>query len=138
MTDFKSAFRAARAAGKSTFKWNGGSYNTKLAPDTPTPPKRPADVTPRQRQLPPADVGRPRASEPAERTWKPPAEIADKPAPEAKVADASADAPKQKGWGDKWREASGYAKGGFVPARASGKRDYAKGKQSFKCGGKVR
>lgn len=33
-SDFKSAFRAARAAGKETFKWNGNSYSTKMASDT--------------------------------------------------------------------------------------------------------
>lgn len=41
-TDFKSAFRSARSAGKKVFTWNGKSYNTKLADDSKasaTPPK---------------------------------------------------------------------------------------------------
>ena len=42
-SDFKSAFRAARASGKSVFTWNGKSYNTKLKEDggPATPKARP-------------------------------------------------------------------------------------------------
>lgn len=42
---FKEAFAAARKAGKSTFTWNGGSYNTKTKDETPgakAPARRPA------------------------------------------------------------------------------------------------
>jgi len=37
MAGFKSAFAAARKAGKKAFEWNGKSYNTKLAEDKPAP-----------------------------------------------------------------------------------------------------
>lgn len=48
-TDFKSAFRAARNAGKKAFTWNGKSYNTKLADNSKasaTPPKARAKKVP--------------------------------------------------------------------------------------------
>lgn len=35
MASFKESFASARKAGKKEFKWNGKSYNTKLAADTP-------------------------------------------------------------------------------------------------------
>lgn len=44
MSKFGDAFAAARKAGKSDFPFNGKSYNTKMASDTPTPPKRPSDM----------------------------------------------------------------------------------------------
>lgn len=48
--NFKSAFAAARKAGKKVFNWNGKSYNTKLAPDaTPSPKARPAPMGPKAR-----------------------------------------------------------------------------------------
>lgn len=67
---FKEAFRAARADGKKTFTWNGSSYNTKMASDTPMPPKRPRDAAPAETKW--ADPGakengRPRDDEPAPR-----------------------------------------------------------------------
>lgn len=49
MTAFGSAFKAARAAGKKTFKWNGKLYNTKLREETrvktPVPTPRPDTKT---------------------------------------------------------------------------------------------
>lgn len=41
MPSFKSAFAAARKAGKKTFDWNGKSYNTKLAKGSTGPKDRP-------------------------------------------------------------------------------------------------
>lgn len=35
MASFNSAFASARKSGKSTFTWNGKSYSTKMAADTP-------------------------------------------------------------------------------------------------------
>lgn len=51
MANFKEAFAAARKAGKSTFTWNGKSYNTKLrsdlAPKTSSKPRaKPAPKKP--------------------------------------------------------------------------------------------
>lgn len=135
MADFKSAFRAARAAGKTNFSWNGGSYNTKLKqqPDMDVGKAQPAT----QKRIAGSDEARPagfdkskitvdepKATAKSETNWKPPAEIADKAPADTKVA--AAEAPKEKGWGDKWREESGYKRGGYVAARASGKRDYPK------------
>ena len=58
-SDFKSAFRAARASGKSVFTWNGKSYNTKLKEaDGPATPKA----------RPPAAVDGPKARPVAKRT----------------------------------------------------------------------
>jgi len=57
-SDFKSAFRAARASGKSVFTWNGKSYNTKLKEaDGPATPKA----------RPPAAVDGPKARPVAKR-----------------------------------------------------------------------
>jgi hypothetical protein len=39
MASFKDAFRAARAAGKKEFSWNGKSYNTKLKEEVASGPK---------------------------------------------------------------------------------------------------
>lgn len=70
---FKEAFRAARADGKKVFTWNGTSYNTKMASDTPTPPKRPREASgPSTSEMKWADPGakengRPRDDEPAPR-----------------------------------------------------------------------
>ena len=58
-SDFKSAFRAARASGKSLFTWNGKSYNTKLKEDG-------GPATPKAR--PPAAVDGPKARPVAKRT----------------------------------------------------------------------
>ena len=58
-SDFKSAFRAARASGKSVFTWNGKSYNTKLKEDG-------GPATPKAR--PPAAVDGPKARPVAKRT----------------------------------------------------------------------
>lgn len=51
MASFSSAFAAARKAGKSTFSWNGKSYNTKVASSgngtpskAPRPSARPAKL----------------------------------------------------------------------------------------------
>lgn len=90
MSDFGKAFRAARAAGKDTFKWNGSSYNTKLASDTPTPPKRPAEATESKpaKETKWADPGlkeggKPRDDEPSKPTmdttgWRDPGDIENK------------------------------------------------------------
>ena len=58
-SDFKSAFRAARASGKSVFTWNGKSYNTKLKEDG-------GPATPKAR--PPAAVDGPKTRPVAKRT----------------------------------------------------------------------
>lgn len=44
MSNFKTAFAAARKAGKKTFDWNGKSYNTKLAKGATGPKDRPSTV----------------------------------------------------------------------------------------------
>ncbi|MGD9682595.1 MAG: hypothetical protein AB7L70_19145 [Pyrinomonadaceae bacterium] len=53
---FKSAFAAARKAGKKTFTYNGKSYNTKLASDTPskapTPTANPKKAAAESRRSP--------------------------------------------------------------------------------------
>lgn len=81
MAGFKSAFRAARAAGSKSFMWNGEKYNTKLATETPAPapPKRPREASaPASEASAPAretkwvdpgarEGGRPRDEEPAPR-----------------------------------------------------------------------
>ena len=69
-SDFKSAFRAARASGKSVFTWNGKSYNTKLkeADGPATPKARPPAAVDGPKARPPAAVDGPKARPVAKRT----------------------------------------------------------------------
>lgn len=111
-SSFKSAFRAARESGDKSFMWNGTKYNTKLADDTPTPPRRPASVSSSETKW--ADPGAKENGRPRD----------DEPEAPRKPMD---------GWADpgaienEKRETGSYRRGGYVPARASGKRMYAKG-----------
>jgi hypothetical protein len=63
MASFASAFRSARSSGKSTFRWNGKLYNTKLASDSaPKPKPRTAKPTAKPEKQGPS---RPAAEAPA-------------------------------------------------------------------------
>lgn len=127
MSKFGDAFRAARAAGKKTFTFNGESYNTKMASDTPIPPKRRREAGPPARE----------ASAPAKETSAPAKEVkwADPGAKEGGRPRSDEPAPRKPmdGWADpgamenEKRASGAYRKGGYVGARSSGKRMYAKG-----------
>lgn len=58
MASFKEMFRSARADGKKTFMWNGTKYNTNLASDTPTPPRRPSSGPEAPKETKWADAGK--------------------------------------------------------------------------------
>lgn len=60
MATFKEAFRSARSSGKKTFTWNGKSYNTKLAEDTPKPRAKPTvQEPPKPRAKPKSETPKP-------------------------------------------------------------------------------
>ncbi len=75
MSKFSEAFRAARAAGKKNFTWNGNSYNTKLK-EAGSGTKKPAAKEDKWWE---SDNPKPAAKAEA----KPAAKAAEKPAPKA-------------------------------------------------------
>lgn len=57
MASFNEAFSSARKSGKKTFRWQGKSYTTKLASDTPKPkPRSPKPTAKPQKQGPTKDT----------------------------------------------------------------------------------
>lgn len=125
MSKFSEAFAAARKAGKSTFTFNGESYNTRM-----------------KSQLPAVDVGKSSSKSGAssDTKWSPPAEIAHKRgAASAPTADEAVD---KQGWVDAGTQR--YKRGGAVKKAAGAatlsvtrsNRDY--GKKAYAKGGSVK
>lgn len=127
-SEFSRAFAAARKekGANSTFTFKGKTYSTKRADDdekeTPTPPKRPANTGETKWADAGAEESKRLGTKSTPREEDAPAR---KPTPgwtdPGSIENARRDMFKEDG------ETSAYRKGGYVAARASGKRMYAKG-----------